>query len=102
MPLPLKSSNTTGVPQAARKIKKAKIGVNKEARSIKAAKIGVHSAKIGKIWVKNRCQLMSEIWEKMGNPVPFERVMGPNRHNIENYGDLQSIAQSMQATLCHE
>ena len=30
----------------------------------------------------------------------FERVMGPNRHNIENYGDLQPIARSMQATLC--
>ena len=42
---------------------------------------------------------MSEIWEKMGNPMPFERVMGPNRHNMENYGDLQPIARSMQATL---
>ena len=36
---------------------------------------------------------MSEIWEKMGNPVPFERVMGPNRHNMENYGDLQPVPE---------
>ena len=54
-PLPLKSSKTTGVQQAARKIKRAKIGVNKEARSIKAAKLGVHSTKnwknVGKIGV---------------------------------------------------
>ena len=25
--------------------------------------------------------------------------MGPNRHNMENYGDLQPIARSMQETL---
>ena len=39
---------------------------------------------------KNRCESnkTSEIWEKMGSPVPFERVMGPNLHNMENYGDL--------------
>ena len=24
--------------------------------------------------------------------MPFERVMGPNQHNMENYGDLQHIA----------
>ena len=42
---------------------------------------------------------MSGIWEKMGNPMSFERVMGPNRHNMENYGDLQPIAQSMKSTL---
>ena len=48
----LKSSNTTGVPQAAQKTKRAKIGINEEARSIKAAKIGVHSTKTGKMWVK--------------------------------------------------
>ena len=37
---------------------------------------------------KNRCKSakMSEIWEKMGNPMPFERVMGPNRHIIEIMG----------------
>ena len=51
-PLPLKTSNTTGVPQAARKIKRAKTGFNKEARSIKASKIGVHSTKTGKMRVK--------------------------------------------------
>ena len=47
---------------------------------------------------KNKCESnkTSEIWEKMGNPVPFERVMGPNRHNMENYGDLQPIARSMK------
>ena len=42
---------------------------------------------------------MSEIWEKMGNPMPFERVMGPNRHNMENFGDLQPIARSMKPAL---
>ena len=40
-PLPLKGSNITGVPQAARTIKKLKLRVNKEAQSIKTAKIGV-------------------------------------------------------------
>ena len=35
----------------------------------------------------------------MGNPMPFERVMGPNRHNMENYGDLQPIARSMKPAL---
>ena len=42
---------------------------------------------------------MGEIWEKIGNPISFERVMGPNRHNIENYGELQPIAQNMEPTL---
>ena len=42
---------------------------------------------------------MSEIWEKMGNPMPFERAMVPNRHIMENYGDLQPTAQSMKPTL---
>ena len=51
-PLPLKDSYITGVPQAAWKIIRAKIGGNKEARSIKASKIGVHSTKTGKMWVK--------------------------------------------------
>ena len=31
--------------------------------------------------------------------MPFERVMGPNRHIMENYGDLQPIARSMKPTL---
>ena len=35
----------------------------------------------------------------MGNPIPFERVMAPNRHIKENYGDLQPIAPSMKPTL---
>ena len=50
---------------------------------------------------KNRCKStkMSEIWEKMGELVPFERVMGPNRHNMENYGDLENIARSIKRTL---
>ena len=43
---------------------------------------------------------LSEIREKMGNSVDdFERVMGPNRHTMENDGDLQPIAQSMKPTL---
>ena len=42
---------------------------------------------------------MSETWEKVGNPMPFERVMGPNQQIIENYGDLQPIARSMKSTL---
>ena len=52
--------------------------------------------------IKNRCKStkMIEIWEKMGNPMTFERVMGPNRHNMENYGDLQPAASSMKPTLC--
>ena len=47
---------------------------------------------------KNSCKWtkMNVIWEKIGNPLPFERVMGPNRHNMENYGDLQPIAGSMK------
>ena len=42
---------------------------------------------------------MSEIWEKMGNTMPSERVIGPNRHNKENYEDLQPIARNMKPTL---
>ena len=42
---------------------------------------------------------MSEIWEKMGNPVPFERVIGPNRPIMENYENLEPIARSMNPTL---
>ena len=50
---------------------------------------------------KNKCKSIkvSDIWEKMGNPMPIERVMGPNRHNMENYGDLRPTAQSMKPTL---
>ena len=43
---------------------------------------------------------MSEVWEKMKKPMPFEPVMGSNRHNMENYEDLQPIARSMKPTLC--
>ena len=39
---------------------------------------------------------MNEICEKMGNPMPFERVMEPNRHNMENYGELQPIVRSVK------
>ena len=42
-PLPLMVSNITGMPQASRNIKRAKVGVNKEARGIKTAEIGIHS-----------------------------------------------------------
>ena len=42
---------------------------------------------------------MSEILEKMGNPMPFERVMGPSRQSMENYGDLQPIARRMKPAL---
>ena len=31
--------------------------------------------------------------------MPVEREMGPNRDNIENYGELQPIAQNMKPTL---
>ena len=50
---------------------------------------------------KNRFKLTktSEIWKKMGNPMPFEKVIGPNQHNMENYGDLKPIAQHMKPTL---
>ena len=96
-PLPLKESNITRVPQAARKKKRAKLGVNKENRSIKTAKTGVRSTKTGQNMVKNRCTStkISEIWEKMGNLMPFERVM----KHMETYGDLQPAAQSMKTTL---
>ena len=42
---------------------------------------------------------MSETGGKWGNRIPFERVMGPNLHNMENFGDLQPIARSMESTL---
>ena len=50
---------------------------------------------------KNRCKStkISEIREKMRNTMPIEKVMGPNRHNMENYEDLQPIARSMKPTL---
>ena len=31
--------------------------------------------------------------------MPFEMVMGPNRHSKGNYGDLQPIARSMKRIL---
>ena len=31
--------------------------------------------------------------------MPVERVMGPNRNNMENYGDLQPVARNMKATI---
>ena len=50
---------------------------------------------------KNKCKsiIIGEIWEEMGNPMPFGRAMGPNWHNNENYGDLQPITRSMKRTL---
>ena len=37
---------------------------------------------------KSKCKSskMSEICEKMGNPMPVERIMGYDRHSMENYG----------------
>ena len=35
----------------------------------------------------------------MGSPMPVERVMGPNRNNMENYVELQAIAQNMKPTV---
>ena len=35
----------------------------------------------------------------MGSPMPVERVMGPSRNNMENYRDLQPIAQNMKPIL---
>ena len=32
----------------------------------------------------------------MGNPIPVERVVRPNRKNVENYEDLQPIAGNMK------
>ena len=42
---------------------------------------------------------LSNIWEKMENPMHFEREMRPNRHIIENYGDLLPIIRRMKPTL---
>ena len=42
---------------------------------------------------------MSKILEKIANPMPAERVMGPNRSNVENYGDLQLIVQIRKPTV---
>ena len=91
-PLLLKDSNITGMPQVARKIKRAKIEVNKETRSIKSAKIGVHSTRTGKMWVKIGVNQLKWVrfWRKWGTPCLLGRVMGPNRHNMENYGEKQS------------
>ena len=32
---------------------------------------------------------MSKIWEKIGNPMPVEGVLGPIRNNMKSYGELQ-------------
>ena len=50
---------------------------------------------------KNGCKStkMSKIWQEMGNPMSVESVMGPNRNNMEDYGDLQPIAQITKPTL---
>ena len=32
--------------------------------------------------------------------MPVERALKLNRNNMENYGDLQPIAQNMKPTLC--
>ena len=80
---------------AAQRMKREKIGVNKVVWSIKTAKTGVNSStETGKCRGQNSCKLtkMSKIWDKMGNPMPVERVMWPNRKNMENYGDLQPCA----------
>ena len=68
------------------------MGVNKETQSIKTAKIVVHGTRTGKTMGKNgwKSIKMSEIWEKVENPMPFER------NNMENYGDLQPIARRIK------
>ena len=85
-PLSVKDSNITVVPHAARKIKKQKLGYIVQ--------------KLEKCRGK-RCKStkMSEIWEKMGNPMPFKRIMGYNQGIKQNYDDLQPIARSMKPTL---
>ena len=42
---------------------------------------------------------MSKIWKKIGNPMPVERLMRPNRNGMENDGYLQPIAPNMKPTL---
>ena len=82
--------------------KEQKSGVNKEAgESIKTAKTWGTQYKNIKNVGKIRCKStkMSEIFEKMGNLALFERVMGPNRHIMKNFRDLQPIARSMKPTL---
>ena len=42
---------------------------------------------------------MSMIWEKKGNLMLVESVMGPNQNYMENFGNLQPIARNMKPTL---
>ena len=63
----------------------------------KISKIWEKMAKISKIWEK--MAKISKIWEKMGKLMPVERLRGPNRNTMENYGDLQRIARNMKLTL---
>ena len=51
---------------------------------------------------KNTCKStkMSKVRDKMETPMPVEKVMGPNRNNMENYGDQKPITQNnMKSTL---
>ena len=61
----------------------------------KNCKTGVNSStETGKCLVKIVVNWLKWVrfWDKMGNPMPVERVMWPNRKNMENYGDLQPCA----------
>ena len=35
----------------------------------------------------------------MWKPIPVERVMGPSRNNMENYGEMQPIVRDMKPAL---
>ena len=39
---------------------------------------------------------MGKIREKMGNSMPVERVMEPNRKSMDNYWDMQTITLNMK------
>ena len=82
-------------------MKEQKLGVSKEAQSKRNCQNWGTYYKNWKNVGKNKCKLIkiSVIWKKMGNPMPFERVIGPNQHNKENYGNLQHIAGSMKPKL---
>ena len=75
------------MPQAARKIKRTKTGAQERSPKHKNCQNWGTLYKNCKNVDKNgwKSTKMSEIWEKIGNPMPFEKVMGPNRHNMENY-----------------
>ena len=80
---------------ATQRMKREKIGVNKVVWNIKPAKTGVNSStETGKCLVKIVVNWLKWVrfWDKMGNPMPVERVMWPNRKNMENYGDQQPCA----------